>query len=1063
MSHRLARLLLLALVVAWGPVFTARAQTTPPGALPFVSYGAEVGFGTWTVADIAQDSSGVLWVGTDDGIYLYDGYRFRRAEHQGLKSTHIVRLVAGPDGTMWCGTPEGLARWRAGTWTPYGAAQGVPGAWNGLLVDREGLAWVASAEGLFQEQEDGRFAPVPGWPGGVPIDLWGEPSGDLYVVAAGALHHRSADGRWRTWGQEHGLPGDGLRHLARDGAGQLWVWGNYAMWRLPPGASRFEAVPGLEANRSLWSAVRSRRGTLWLSSDKGLVEVSEDGRLRGVVGLPTQRARGIFEDREGSLWVGGLGLFRLAGGGLWRTHSVRQGLPSDELWSIYRDASGQLWAGTGKGLARATADGWVAEQAVPPKAVRGIFQEPGGGALWLTGGWAELMRYEPRTGRLERFGPEHGLISSVPMKLLMDGNGMLWVGTNGGVLRGERTGAGWRFTPIILPDGVLNETVFDLHKDKRGRVWLAAQRGLVVVEDTAMRRFTVADGFRRGSASYVLERRGGQLCVAYFRVAAGVSCFRYDGGTPSDFIHLDTTKGLSSDRIYQLGEDSAGRLWVGTSKGVNVLGPEGLVHFGVADGLPSDDCTGRAFFRDTNGDVWVGTSAGLGQFQARHFTGPPPPPAAVVASARAGGLELALTPQTHPVPYPRNTLEVEVRAHSFLNERQVRHEVRLIGLEPEWRELEGHQARYTTLEPGEYEFQVRSRHAAGSWGPSASLAFTVLRPWWRTWWFYSGCLLAVGGAFSLAVRIRERSARRQRAGLEALVAQRTRELEQTQARLLQMERDTTEQQMAGGFAHEMRNALTGAKMLLDTVRNGGGEPDRSLCVRNGALLKDLYVELREYLPPEARPRVATVLKELNGNEARMDQVMQDTNEALSRALSVTQLLLDYARLGGERPSSEPTRVLEVLTALREESRADFEAQGINLHLEGHLDCTVAAKPIHLYSLLKNLVLNARDALVEKSGPGAREIRITLAEEPPWAVLRVEDTGQGMPAEVRERIFEPFFTTKPDEGTGLGLSVVRKLVHLYGGTISVESEPGRGTCFTLRLPRPVPAAHPQQAL
>ncbi|HLL02348.1 MAG TPA: two-component regulator propeller domain-containing protein [Myxococcaceae bacterium] len=1061
MSHRLARLLLLALVVAWGPGLTARAQT-PPGSLPFVTYGAEAGFGQWHVRDIAQDSSGILWVGTDDGIYLYDGYRFRRAEHEGLPTTHIVRLVAGPAGTMWCATLEGWARWHAGRWTPYGTGQGVRGDWVDLRVDPTGRAWVASSGGLFQEQEDGRFSPVPGWPGGTPMSLWSEPSGDLYAVTTGALHHRGPDGRWRTWGQEQGLPREGLLFLARDGAGRLWVWSSYSVWRLMPGASMFEPVPGLETNRSLWRAVRNRRGTLWLSSDKGLVEVNEDGRLRGVIGPPTQRVRGVFEDREGSLWVGGLGLFRLAGGGLWRTHSALQGLPADEVWAIHRDASGQLWAGTGKGLARATADGWVPVEAVP-QAVRGIFQEPGGGALWLTGGWAELLRYEPGTGTLERFGPAQGLLASVAVKLTMDDDGTLWVATNAGMLRGTKDGAGWRFTPIVLPGGTPNETVFDLLEDSRGRVWLAGQHGLVVVEGTAIRRFTVADGFRRGSASYVLERRSGEVCVSYFQAAAGVSCFRYDGGAPGGFTHLDTTNGLVSDRVYQLGEDLEGRLWVGTGKGVNVLGPEGQVHFSVANGLPGDGCNGRAFFRDTNGDVWVGTGAGLGQFQTRHFTGPPPPPAAVVAAARAGGLQMALGPQTHQVPYPRNTVEVEVRTHSFLNERQVQHEVRLIGLEPEWRVLEGHQVRYTTLAPGGYEFQVRSRHAAGPWGPSASLAFTVLRPWWRTWWLYAGCLLAVAGLFFLAVRVRERSARRQRAGLEALVAQRTRELEQTQARLLQMERDTTEQQMAGGFAHEMRNALTGAKMLLDTVRNGGGGPDRSLCVRNGALLKDLYVELREHLPPEARPRVATVLKELNGNEARMDQVMQDTNEALSRALSVTQLLLDYARLGGERPSSEPTRVQEVLTALREESRADFEAQGINLHLEGNLDCTVAAKPIHLYSLLKNLVLNARDALVEKSGPGAREIRITLAEEPPWAVLRVEDTGQGMPAEVRERIFEPFFTTKPDEGTGLGLSVVRKLVHLYGGTISVESEPGRGTCFTLRLPRPMPAAPTQQAL
>ncbi|HEX5749165.1 MAG TPA: ATP-binding protein [Archangium sp.] len=1059
MSGALARLLLLVLLATLCAVSPARAQT-PPGALPFVTYGAEVGFGQWPVRDIAQDSHGVLWVGTDDGIYLYDGYRFRRAEHQGLPSTHISRLVAGTNGDMWCGTLDGWARWHAGRWTRYGAAQGAPGAWGDLRVDPTGLAWVASDQGLFQEQEDGRFARVPGWPGGGTRWLWLESSGDVYAVSPGALHHRDPAGRWRTWGEAQGVPREGLLHVARDGSGRVWIWGSYALWRLLPGASAFEAVPGLEANRALWGAMRDRHGTLWLTSDKGLVEVGEDGRPRGVTGPPTQRVWAAFEDRQGSLWVGGLGLFRLTGVGLWRTHSVRQGLPAQEVWAVHRDASGRLWAGTGNGLARATNEGWVTVETVPPKAVRGIFQEPGGGALWLSGGWSELLRYEPRTGQLERFGPERGLGATVTLKVVLDGEGTLWVATNAGAFRGKRHGDGWRFASVLLPGGPPSEAVFDVLVDARGRVWLAGQAGLVVVERDVMRRFKVADGFRRDSASYLLARRDGQLCVTYFRVAGGVSCFRYDGDGPRDFLHLDSTTGLASDRIYQLGEDSAGRLWVGTGKGVDVFGPEGRDHFNVANGMPGDDTNARAFWVDANGDVWVGTSTGLGQFLARHYTGPPRPPDSVVAAVRAGGLAQERGP--HEVPYARNTLEMEVRAHTFLNERQVQHQVRLMGLEPEWRELEGHQARYTALAPGAYVFQARSRHASGEWGPSASFSFVVLRPWWRTWWFYAGCLLGLGGLFSLAIHIRERATRRQRARLEALVAQRTRELEQAQAQLVQMERETTEQQMAGGFAHEIRNALTGAKMLLGTVLSVGGEPGRSLCMRNGALLKDLYVGLREHLPPEARPRVATVLKELNGNEARMDQVMQDTDEALSRALSVTQLILEYARLGRERPSPEPTRVVDVLTPLLEESREDFAAQAITPHQEGSGDCTVAIKPIHLYSVLKNLVLNARDALVEKSGPGAREIRITWREEPEWAVLRVEDTGTGMPAEVCERIFEPFFTTKPDEGTGLGLSVVRKLVKLYGGTIRVESAPGRGTCFTLTLPRPAPPSRVRSA-
>ncbi|HYO65542.1 MAG TPA: ATP-binding protein, partial [Archangium sp.] len=107
---------------------------------------------------------------------------------------------------------------------------------------------------------------------------------------------------------------------------------------------------------------------------------------------------------------------------------------------------------------------------------------------------------------------------------------------------------------------------------------------------------------------------------------------------------------------------------------------------------------------------------------------------------------------------------------------------------------------------------------------------------------------------------------------------------------------------------------------------------------------------------------------------------------------------------------------------------------------------------HFYSVLKNLVSNARDALVDTAGERARCIRISAGEQGEQLRLEVEDTGPGIAPEDLERIFEPFFSTKPETGVGLGLGVVRKLVLLYGGTVQVRSAVGLGTRFVLALPR-----------
>lgn len=296
------------------------------------------------------------------------------------------------------------------------------------------------------------------------------------------------------------------------------------------------------------------------------------------------------------------------------------------------------------------------------------------------------------------------------------------------------------------------------------------------------------------------------------------------------------------------------------------------------------------------------------------------------------------------------------------------------------------------------------------------------------------------------------------AGLEVVVDERTRALREAQARLIALEKEATEVQMAGGFAHEMRNTLTGAKMLLGRVYIEN-EGRASLCVENSRKLKEIFLRIKDHTTPEVRAAVAVLLKQLNGNEEVIDTVLGDVGEALERALATTHVILDYARLGRERPGSALVRARPLVEAIVRESEGDFAAHGILVETEIDPDCILVGKQAHYYSIVKNLLLNARDALVENDDQADRIIRIRIEDDPLRCVLRVTDTGGGIPAEHRARIFEPFFSTKPETGTGLGLGVVRKLVALYGGSIEVDSDVGRGTSFCILMPRQDPASRP----
>lgn len=228
-----------------------------------------------------------------------------------------------------------------------------------------------------------------------------------------------------------------------------------------------------------------------------------------------------------------------------------------------------------------------------------------------------------------------------------------------------------------------------------------------------------------------------------------------------------------------------------------------------------------------------------------------------------------------------------------------------------------------------------------------------------------------------------------------------RELEQ---RLYRAQRLEAIGQLAGGVAHDFNNLLT--------VING-------------------YADLALRSVGEDHP-------------ARRD--LQEIRNAAERAGVLTRQLLAFSRRQSARPA-----IVDVNSTVRNVEAMLQRLLGAPFELVVELDARealVLADAGQLEQIVMNLAINARDAMPE----GGRLLIQTRAEDD--VVLRVADTGIGMAPEVLERIFDPFFTTKR-QGTGLGLATVHSIVSQAGGSIDVESEPGRGTTFTIRLPRAEP--------
>ena len=274
------------------------------------------------------------------------------------------------------------------------------------------------------------------------------------------------------------------------------------------------------------------------------------------------------------------------------------------------------------------------------------------------------------------------------------------------------------------------------------------------------------------------------------------------------------------------------------------------------------------------------------------------------------------------------------------------------------------------------------------------------------------------------------------------------EIERLRTQVSSLEKLSSLGMLSAGIAHEIQNPLNfvinfsklSAKLVED--------------------LQDIVAEEQELLTPEAKQRVAELNEELDEIVCDLHANLQKIEEHGNRAISIIKGILLYSR--GKEDEFIPTDlaklVKEYVWLSYHSMRASYKGFNLTIHEEYATDLPLQrVVPQDFSRAVLNLMNNACYAVYNKSKCVAvgfePVISVTLRQEGEQICLQIEDNGTGMPAAVREQIFTPFFTTKPaGEGTGLGLSITRSIIEeKHKGTIQVDSEEGKFTRFTIRIP------------
>lgn len=294
------------------------------------------------------------------------------------------------------------------------------------------------------------------------------------------------------------------------------------------------------------------------------------------------------------------------------------------------------------------------------------------------------------------------------------------------------------------------------------------------------------------------------------------------------------------------------------------------------------------------------------------------------------------------------------------------------------------------------------------------------------------------------------------------LAQRTEELRIAQGRIVELEKQRTEQLMAGGFAHEVRNALAGARILVDRgLREQGKAEAVSLCRQNARDLREVATLLKQHITPELHGQVITPLRQVFQREEALEEILTGTEKAVLRGLDLASMLLEYTKTGSaDAADLDRVSLFDVCSGVIVANRPRAQEQRVAIQLEGNAqEGIVLGDATKLYSAVENLLLNALDAHSEHQ-VAQPTIRLTLTGQAGRVQLRVLDNATGVPPHLTERIFEPFFSTKPNTGTGLGLPFAARIVSGFGGKLSLEAEAKptdlqsqnvTGACFLIDLP------------
>ena len=1041
------------------------AFSETPEQITFSYISINEGLSQSTVFSIDQDKRGNMWFATYDGVNKYDGYAFTVYQHNeddpNSIANDISRIVkTDSQGRVWIGTRDGLSRYDE----EKDIFQNFFYEKNGKHLQVNGIEEISPEQLLISTPE-----------GLIMFDI--KESKFIDDSFSTAMHKTIASTLYRQGDQIYiGTSTDGLytysitqktfekvipilgtkqiQAILQQSPTRIWVATEGAgLFLINPKPKEIKnylhspSNPKSISSNYIRSLAMDSQNRLWIGTFNDLniyhegtdsfASYSSNPVENG--SLSQRSVRSIFMDSQGGMWLG------TYFGGLNYYHPIRnrfkniRNIPyknslSDNVVScIVEDKDKNLWIGTNDGglnlynpitqrFTSYTLQEDESARGIGSNNIKAVYVDEKKSLVYIgthAGGLSILHR---NSGQVENFNQRNSqLVNENVYAILPDGEGNLWLGTLSALVRFNPEQRS--FTTIEKEkDGtpVVSKQITTLFRDSHKRLWIGGEEGLSVFKqeglDIQKASILPVSNVTKLFTNCIYEASNGIIWVG---TREGFYCFNEKD---KQIKRYNTTNGLPNNVVYGILEDSFGRLWLSTNRGISCFNPETekFRNFTESDGLQSNQFNTASYCRTSVGQMYFGGINGITTFRPELLLDNPYTPPVVITKLQLfnkvvrpddeTGILTKNISETKSITLKswQTAFSIEFVVSNYISGQHNTFAYKLEGYDKEWYYLtDSRTVSYSNLPQGTYQFLVKAANSDGKWNPiPTALEIIVLPIWYKTWWALLIFFATFAGFITFVFRFFW-----MRKSMEAQLEIERRDKEH------QEEINQMKMRFFINISHELRTPLTliltPLQEIINKISDRWTRNQLEYIQRNANRLLHLVNQLMDYR------RAELGVFELKAKKGNAHQLIQDN-------------FLFYDKLARHK------KITYTLHSELEDKEVLFDANYLEL-------------------IVNNLLSNAF-----KYTESGQSITVTLKEENGWLLLQVSDTGIGIPINKQGKIFERFYQIESEHvGSGIGLSLVQRLIELHHGRIELDSEENKGSTFSVYLPQDLSVYKPSE--